>query len=353
MHQDATEEENDLHEFIRERINNYELLFLHYVTPLLRKELHTAIKLHNEALEDSKLQGDRHYLRQLDLVDERIQEHWTKVYSDVSSHARLMQNIGQFQTYLAAKLLEDYTGKPNTKSDFELEQAYLIERHDSAADESGDEGNGSREDSANGGDDSEDRELLYRAYQVCVVYPLEEALLDPESVEHRLRMAAAGQQYPGGVIRCFISQCDWPNLAKTLLNDRGLTLALAEQVTIKPGLFEDDTKVAVLRGIEKIQSKYFESLSSASTYTISKLAAETSATEASAGSAEKLPSGSTAGQHPEGSSWKTGARSLYNTFTNGLKGGRTIPSLRAVANFSSHKDSFDEKDPLIDSKKTQ
>lgn len=137
------------------------------------------------------------------------------------------------------------------------------------------------------------------------------------------------------------------------MNGRVLAIALAKQVTIKPGLFEDDAKVAVLHGIDKIQTKYFEGLSSASTYTISRLATEKSGREVSDSTDERQTAAPEAADPSEGTYWKIGAKRLYNRFTSGLRGGRPISSLKAVAHLSSHRDTFDEKDPLIESKKSR
>lgn len=353
--------ENELNERLLElmkwRIENFKLLFLQRLTPLFRKELQDAIAVHDAAVEDITARGDHHSLKDLDAVQAQIHEHWTKVYGDFVSHARLMQNIGQFQTYLTAKLLEDYVGQHYTSSDFELEQTYLVEQHDTVKNTSDDRNSKSHSKLGGGGGGGDrvdsNKEVLLEAYQINFIDPLEEMTLDKNGVEHRLRMVIAGRQHARGVVQRLIDNCDWSNLAVILVNDRVLALALAEQVTIKPGLFENDTKVAVLRGIDKIQTKYFERLSSASTYTISRLATERSVKEVSDSTGERQTAAPETADPSEGTYWKIRAKSLYNTFTSGLRGGRPISSLKAVAHLPSHKDNLDEKDPLIESKKSR
>ena len=124
---------DELPTWLEWQIGNYEIIFLQSMTPLLRQELHHAIRMHREAIDVIKLQRDHQYLEELDIEQKRIQVHWNKIFGDLVSRVRLMRNIGKFQSFVVGKLLEDYTRKPYTIKLFEVEQAFLVEWHDAAA----------------------------------------------------------------------------------------------------------------------------------------------------------------------------------------------------------------------------
>ena len=149
------------------QLETFNLRLLQRENPLLRQEIQHAIVVHNAAIENITARGDHHSLNDLDTVQAHIHEHWTKVYSEFVSHARLMQNIEQFQTYLTIRLLGDYVGKPWTNSNFELEQLYLVEQYDVFANTS-DEGNrnNNNNDGIGGKNEAVDSEieLLTEAY---------------------------------------------------------------------------------------------------------------------------------------------------------------------------------------------
>ncbi|KAG8156617.1 hypothetical protein KVR01_013568 [Diaporthe batatas] len=193
MHEDTPK--NRLPAFLDRQIGNYEMLLLQLVTPLLRQELHRAIRMQRRALNDIKLQKDPQYLQELDTVHQRIQQHWTNVFGDLASHASLIENIGKFQGFVAGKLLEDYTGKPHTAKVFDVDQDFLVDWHDAAAEARGGsqdvgvhEGDSSENSAASQvrvGDecfDSRQNELLLEAYNLNVRLKTDFAWLKSEGI---------------------------------------------------------------------------------------------------------------------------------------------------------------------------
>lgn len=360
VHENA--EESKLPSCLEWRIRNYEMLFVQSVTPLLRQELHRASRMHRGAIDDLKLQKDPQYLQELDIVHQRLQEHWTKVFGDLISHSRLTANIGKFQSFVAGSLQEDYTGKPYTVKLFDVDQAFLVAWHDAAVEAgfqdigghsriTSDESAGSQVRVGNECFAGHQNELLLEAYNLSVVYPLQELLFVQEAVENRLRMIEDRGHRQGGKVQNIIDQRDWPKLATTLVQDKRLALELAEQNTVVPGLFGYDKKVAVLRGIDQTRSKYFSSLSSPANYALSKHALELSAETVSPDTEKSTATVSVSQLDLAGSSWKNRARNIFNAFAEGLQGGRVKPTLRSLAHPTPNKESFDEKDPLIGSEK--
>lgn len=376
------DDRTELRKVLKFRIANFESLLIEHLTPLLRQEIHHAIKLHrNEAIEqhDTTNQGDlMNYLTYIDTVNEKLEEHWTKLYGDFVSRAVLIRNLAFFQTFLTEKLLEDYDGQPYIATPFAISQAFLVKSvktlsatannsnessdgdsksttNDSNQSSGGDNNstaNDSNESHNGDNDDGLDSNPIIKQYRKNVAHPLEELMLKQDIVENKLATVGVRRQYPGGDIQRLIDQCDWPNLFTALNDDRHLAFNLFQQEPIISTTFDTYTMETIMGGIDKIRDKYFAKATSSSEYTINKHAMGLSAKQASNVTDHKCPPTPTTGEHSEGSSWKS-ARRLYKTFADGLRGGTTSATLRSKAPPASDKASFDEKDPLIGSEKAE
>jgi hypothetical protein len=247
----------DIRQLMERRIINFEILLSDHLTPLLREQIRHALALHREALQHRN--GDP-YLEDLDDLHDRLMAHWTEVYGNLVSRAYLLQDIILFQQFLTAKLLEDYTNEPWTVNKWVLNQAKcVIEQGDDAM--------------------AKDGSVVDTMYQVHVVFPLEEMMLNRDHVENKLRAAAIGQAHSGSDIQPLIDRRDWLNLAMVLTNDRDLALKLLEGQ--RAGLFDAKTYERILQGIDQIKGKYFTELLDSSTFTLSTHAREMSAGQAS------------------------------------------------------------------------
>ena len=244
----------DIRQLIERRIINFEILSLDYLTPLLQEQIRHAIALHREALKHPNVTP---YLQDLDDLHDQLKEHWSKVHGGLVSRAFLLQDIIMFRQFLIAKLLEDYTNMPYSVGKWALDQAKRIEQKSSTG----------AKDGSN--------------YQVHVVYPLEEMMLDRDHVENKLRVAAAGRGDSGSDIQLLIDRCNWSNLATALTNDRNLALRLFERQPIDTDIFDANTDKSILQGIDEIKGKYFAELSDSSTFVISTHAKKMSAGQAS------------------------------------------------------------------------
>ncbi len=216
-----------------EQIRALKILLLESLTPLLRNEIHRAIKLHEV--------HDEVHSEDVDTLFTRIMEHWTKICSLIY-RAHLLEDATLFQVFLTDKLLEDYANEPCKITDWTTGQAAVIRQHHDTAE----------------GDDND------TAYQLRVVDPLEELMLDQCHVEDKLLLATA---CPGSHIRRLIGRKDWPSLATTLKKDRDLAVSLFREQPFDPGLFGDKGK-RVLRGIDAIESKYFAKSSSRASWSV-------------------------------------------------------------------------------------
>lgn len=135
-------------------------------------------------------------------------------------------DICWFQGFLAAQILKDYMGKTYNASPWVLSQASTVEQHSTGATNSGSKAS---------------------AYQDHAIYPVEEMPLNRNHVENRLKAAAARQQHSGGDNQHLIDECDWPNLAIALVNDRELAVKLFQQTPLDPESFNANTTKKVLR----------------------------------------------------------------------------------------------------------
>jgi hypothetical protein len=320
----------DIRRYIEHRILNFESLLLEHLTPLLRKQAHHAIALHREALKHSNVDP---YLKDLDDLHEQLTEHWTKVYGDFLSRVYLSQDILAFYQFLIEELLKDYANQPSTVSGWTLNRAKYI------AEQDGDTG-------------AKDNNNVGTLYQIHVVYPLEEMMVNREHVESKLRSAAAGQ---GSDIQRFIDKCDWSSLATALINDRDLTLNLLEGQQPNANMFGTNTYKRILQGIDEIKDKYFTELSDRSTFTINTHARELSARLASNHANNGSPlmplaiGPADTRRNSEDLSPRNG--NIYKAITSGFE---TVKSgLKSRAYPTSSGTNRDEAAYLVDSKKAE
>lgn len=214
------------------------------------------------------------------------------------------------------------------------------------------------------------RDDIEQMYYAFFTWPLEEMMLDQDHVQETLVTAAAEPQSPERArdIQCSIARCDWPSLARALVKDRELAIALFDEEPIDPEYYNANTRKKVLRGIEKVREKYFEDLSDPVNFTISKYAMGLSPVQPSAdenleftsvdekktvviSTREASESATRAGQQS-----KTTARDLIHTLLGGLGSGGLGRGLRSRLHISSPGGSGggrEEKSPLVNSKKAE
>jgi hypothetical protein len=98
-------------------------------------------------------------------------------------------------------------------------------------------------------------------YSQAVDLAVRELELDPEHVQTKIRVAAERKGEPGSDIQRLTDHCDWTRLAEALVKDRMMA----------GKLFRDDRKSydKVIRGINHIQRRYFDSLTNLSLFVIS------------------------------------------------------------------------------------
>lgn len=323
----------------RDRVCYYAYFLFENVTPLLRKEINHATKVHSEAFQQSDVDSD--LLKALDNVHLRLTQHWAKVFQEPISRALLTQQISFFQRFLTDRLLEVYTGKPYQVDQWHSTELRIFRQRDD----------------------------LGQMYYDFFTWPLEEMMLDQDHVQDTLVTAAAEPQSADRAkdIRSLIARCDWPSLARALVKDRELAIGLFDEEPIDPEYYNTNTRKKVLRGIEKVRDKYFEDLSDPAKYTISKHAMGLSPVQPAAD--ERLASTSidektvviTTRETPEpttkaGQQSKTTARDLIHTLLGGLGSGGLGQRLRPRLQISSPGKSgsgWDETSPLVKLKKAE
>lgn len=325
---------------LSKRIAGYRLLLVEYHTPLFRNELLDAIKLNEEALKSpdptpAELERVLDQLGVLDRMDERLHKHWDELQKSMSSRTVLLANISTYQRYLGAWLILDYAGKHAGKRyDWASSMVKII-------------------DDVGSGVGSVDED--FRRHQQTFVRPLKEMMLNQDHVERRVRAAAAGSTHPTGEIHLLIDQCDWQNLAASVVHDRELAVALFDAKPINPEIWSATFGKSVMQLIDGIRDKYFTELSTPTKYTLSKRARDLSAKKAArAGrrSSSTPPSPGSVG-HAEESPAVAAAKSVYNKVVSGLGLGRTGSSLRSIVHRGFPKTSpgasLDSTTQLIDS----
>lgn len=308
------------------------------LTPSLRKEIMNVIKVHEEALKRPSL--DVSFIKELDSLQDQIEEHWTKVYKSCIDRSFIVADMGQHQLFLTALLLAEYTGVSFIDNEsIEWLQLSATNIHKMAT------------------DDNVDPEAVRHE---SIGFTLEELLLNRPHVEERILLAAAEheQRRPlGRYVQRLTDQRDWKNLAKFLYHDRELALNLFEYQPIAPGLFDSRTRDRVLQGIKSIQDRFFTNISSPTKYTASKYAMdlETAKDTPDAAYQTKAP----LSEADEGRRYLRGspfprnyAKSISNAIADGIKSLGTHSGLKqprgdpASANVIS-----EENTPLVDEKK--
>lgn len=266
------------------------LLGIEALTPLLRKEINNAIGLHVAVLEDPE-KDDLEYRQLVATTFRRLMRHWAELYEDLVHRAALITNIINFQKLLLSKFVEDYSGLPCPLSgallDFALERNAFVEEH------------------FNGGDR---REGPIDFYNMMVVLPLREMMLDRRHVQSILRTIATSEGHPGQV-KQLVDQRDWQGLASTIIKDRQLALDFFTHIRPMSVTFMPTAgfSAEVLRGLDKVQNMYFAALSSPSVFTLTSHAKQLSGIDLSIAG-------------PAQSSWTGFAKSLYQSILKGLHG---------------------------------
>jgi len=241
------------HEIALARIVNFAFLLGLNPAPLLEEQLSHAIVLHQQALESRDINP---FIQDLDALHAQIEEHWARVHADMLSTASLLWDIDLFQRFLHSKLLEDYANEPFAVSGRMLRLA---------------ESTAEQEKRRLTAPTNEETTTLDQEYREHVVFPLEESKLDRDCVENKLRAVAARQGRPGNDIQLLIDACDWAKLAAVLLSDRDIVINLTQR---SQTFAEASDKI--LTGINRVQNKYFASLSSPSMFTLARPGYQTS-----------------------------------------------------------------------------
>lgn len=330
------------------RITGYRLLLSEYQTPLFHNEVLDAIKQHEEALKhpDPTPAERERFLDQLvvlDNMDERLQKHWKELHRRMSSHQSLLAGISNYQRYLGAWLMLDYSGKHTGK------------RYDWASDivkAINDIGSSSDSDGSVGED--------FRAYQRMFVRPVREMMLDQNHVERRLRYASAGSAHPAGEIHRLIDECEWQNLAAFLYNDRRLAVTLFGARQVNKDFWSVQFGESVLRLIDGIKDKYFVELETEEKYTLSRRARDLSFKKVASRAAARIsssttpPSPSSTRQTAGDSTGMATSKSVFGKVVRSLGFRRMGLGLRSVIHRGISKSSavadLDSKTQLIEEK---
>ncbi|KAG6363827.1 hypothetical protein INS49_008930 [Diaporthe citri] len=301
---------------LRTRIQGYELLLVEYQTPLFRNELLDAIKLHEEAIQrpDPTPAERERVVDQLDVLDKmdgRLHKHWKELQKNMSFRIVLLASIADFQRFLGAWLMLEYTGK------------CIVKSHNWAV------GLVNTIDDVGSGTGRIDEE--FSLYQQTFVRPLKEMMLNRDHVEGRIRAASAGSTHPAGEIHRMIDQCDWPNLAAAVVSDRELAATLFGAKQVNKDIWSPQFGRSVLQKVDDTRDKYFAQLSTTTKYTLSRRARELSAKKAARAARQSSSTHSSPAsvRNPEDSSAVAAAKSVYSKVVSGLGLGRTVPSLRS------------------------
>lgn len=331
----------DVRSELRVRVVGYELLLLEYQTPLFRNELLDAIKLHEEAIhrpDPTPAERERvaDQLGVLDKMDGRLHKHWKELQKSMSSRTALLANIANYQRYLGAFLMIEYTGRA------------IVKHHDWASDHV------KTIDDVGSGVGNIDQD--FRLYQQTFVRPLKEMMLSHDHVERRLRAASAGSRHPEGEIHRLIDQCDWPNLAAAVVNDRELAVTLFGAKQVNKEIWSPQFRRSVLQHIEGIRDKYFAELSTPTKYTLSKRARDLSAKKAARAARHSSPSPRSLAsvRHTGDSSAVAAAKTVYIKVVSGLRLGRTGSKPKSIIHHGTSTNSpeagLDSTTQLIEEK---
>ncbi|KAG8166914.1 hypothetical protein KVR01_002603 [Diaporthe batatas] len=234
------------------------------LTPLLQKEMNSAIELMAKEIRKPRLSADIDLVEKLDSMHNDIYEHWSKVFKDPSDRSLLLVNINRYEVVLVGMLYEDYTLQ--SVSPFEpllpgdpwfSDVSSHVQHHRQPKD-------GSTSDND-------------KYYQENVLFPLEEMNLGSlvSHAENRLCATAAARQAgakgTGAYVARLIQECDWERLAETLIYDRQIYNNLCGHNTLCLNReWLESRRPTILGRMDDLQRMYYTNISSPTNYTISK-----------------------------------------------------------------------------------
>ncbi|KAH8782663.1 hypothetical protein F5883DRAFT_536715 [Diaporthe sp. PMI_573] len=172
----------------------------------------------------------------------------------------------------------------------------------------------------------------FRLYQHIFVRTVREMMLDQDHVEKRLRAASAGSSHPAGEIHRLIDQCEWQDLAASVVNDRRLAVTLFGAKQVNRDFWSAQFGRTVLQQIDGVRDRYFTELSTPTKYTLSKRARDLSAKKVAHVShlSSVTPPSPASSRHADGSAAVAAAKSVCSKVASGLGLGRTGSSLRSI-----------------------
>lgn len=339
----------DARNLIRIRLAGYKLLLSEYHTPLFHNELLDAIKLHEEALKHpdptpAQRERLRDQLGVLDNMNERLQKRWRGLHRRMSSHQSLLAGISNFQRYLGAWLMLDYSGKHKHAGKRYDWASDIVEAIDDVGSSSG-----------GGGNLDED----FRVYHRMFVRPVREMMLDQDHIETRLRAASVGSAHPAGEIHRLIDECEWQALAAHLVNDRRLAVTLFGARQVNKDFWSAQFGENVLKLIDGVRDKYFTELETWEKYTLSRRARDLSFKKVTARAAARIPSSTppspASARQGSGDPTAVAARkSVFGKVVRGLGLGQMGLGLRSVIHrgisTNSREAGLDSTSQLIEEK---
>jgi hypothetical protein len=272
-----------------------------YLTPIFHTELLHARKLLEETLQhpDPTIFEQPHASRlveNLDITNEQLTEHWDNLHTSIRPRISLLSSTA-YQQFLAMLLLTDYSGHSQREAIpvIWISKLIAILNKDYCTAEKFTDN------------------VINELYLQVITTPIKEMMLDQNNIEKRIRIAAA-QQYPTGEIYRLIDECDWPNLATMLVEDRRLAVTLRDQQSVDPTFDIGQISKLALREMDETRDRYFSELSRPFTYTTSKHARDRSARKAAG-----LPlSSEPPSRHSMGEWASAAAKGVYKEFIGSL-----------------------------------
>jgi len=236
----------NLRETALRRILGFTFLLHQNPTPLLQEQLSHAIVLHTRALDNTEF-SNKSICDDLDTAYKLVEEHWTRLHANMGILTTLLWDINLLEQFLRSKLLEDYANEP-----YEVRGRMLSLAECTA-----------RPTQQRLSPHTEEDDYSDKYYQEHIIFPLEESKLERAHVEDKLRAVAARHGRPGNDIQPLIEAREWKALAVVLTNDRKLTITLIQRSALSR-----QGSDRILAGINQIQNAHFESISSASEFTL-------------------------------------------------------------------------------------
>ena len=218
-------------------------------TPRFTAQLESTINIYRETLkiESTDL---RETIQNIHALMDALQAYWAKLFPDFDSATLLYSRMSLQRQFLERKLLEDYL--ENMPYIVSPELVWLARSQGNPAD---------RERAA------ETLKIEFDGmdnfYHERVTSVLHEMMLDQDHVRCKLQTAAARDGQPGSDIQPLIDSCQWTALASALVKDR----ILVERLFVLPD--EERTAKKIIHGIDRVQKKYFDNLTSPSRFVIS------------------------------------------------------------------------------------